>query len=234
LVPVCVRRSSASGSAVKVRSNGSCQIRTGPVPREPGAAGPARRGDACGCCPECANLEGQSCDPGDRAGFYGTCGTGMRCEVDPRSTAGGGEGEVEEGEDSRLLSVTCLRSLLPVQTELLVPLCPSVPVIKVPPLSQVNGTGRSLVFLCEVFAFPMALVEWRKEGRDVVLPGDDPHISVQSRGGPLKFEVSSWLQIEEAALEDSGTYRCVARNNVGSVSASAVLGVLGEGETVGQ
>lgn len=42
-----------------------------------------------------------------------------------------------------------------------------------------NGTGSSLVFLCEVFAFPMALVEWRKEGRDVVLPGDDPHISVQ-------------------------------------------------------
>lgn len=59
-------------------------------------AGTAR--DACGCCPECANLEGQSCDPGDRAGFYGTCGTGMRCEVDPRSTAGGGEGEGEEGE----------------------------------------------------------------------------------------------------------------------------------------
>ncbi|XP_051255704.1 kazal-type serine protease inhibitor domain-containing protein 1-like [Dicentrarchus labrax] len=41
----------------------------------------------------------------------------------------------------------------------------------------------------------MTLVEWRKEGRDVVLPGDDPHISVQSRGGPLKFEHSSWLQI---------------------------------------
>lgn len=55
--------------------------------------------------------------------------------------------------------------------------CPFI--IKVPPHSQVNGTGSSLVFLCEVFAFPMALVEWRKEGQDVVLPGDDPHISVQ-------------------------------------------------------
>lgn len=103
----------------------------------------------------------------------------------------------------------------------------------------------------------MALVEWRKEGRDVVLPGDDPHISVQvssdsagnsqwssalhlthcrhlspqSRGGPLKFELSSWLQIEGAEPQDSGTYRCIARNNLGSVSASAVLGVLGAGET---
>ncbi|KAI3373016.1 hypothetical protein L3Q82_023451, partial [Scortum barcoo] len=105
------------------------------------------------------------------------------------------------------------------------------PIIKVPPHSQVNGTGSSLVFLCEVFAFPMALIEWRKEGRDVVLPGDDPHISVQSRGGPLKFELSSWLQIEGAGPEDSGTYRCIAHNPLGSVSASAVLGVLGAGET---
>lgn len=55
----------------------------------------------------------------------------------------------------------------------------SVPVIKVPPQSQLNGSGGSLLFFCEVFAFPMALVEWRKDGRDVVLPGDDPHISVQ-------------------------------------------------------
>lgn len=108
--------------------------------------------------------------------------------------------------------------------------CKTVPVIKVPPQSQVNGTGSSLVFLCEVFAFPMALVEWRKEGRDIILPGDDPHISVQSRGGPLKFELSSWLQIEGAEPEDSGTYRCIARNNLGSVSASAVLGVLGAEE----
>lgn len=52
---------------------------------------------------------------------------------------------------------------------------------------------------------------------------------VQSRGGPLKFELSSWLQIEGAGPEDSGTYRCIAHNNLGSVSASAVLGILGAG-----
>ncbi|CAF94984.1 unnamed protein product, partial [Tetraodon nigroviridis] len=94
-------------------------------------------------------------------------------------------------------------------------------------LSQVKAEGGVCVFLCEVFAFPMALVEWRKEGQDVVLPGDDPHVSVQSRGGPLKFELSSWLQIEGAGPEDSGTYRCIARNSQGSASASAVLGILG-------
>ena len=58
-----------------------------------------------------------------------------------------------------------------------------------------------------------------------------PSLSVsQSRGGPLKFELSSWLQIEQAEPGDSGTYHCIARNHLGSVSASAVLGVLGTGE----
>ncbi|XP_032372601.1 kazal-type serine peptidase inhibitor domain 3 [Etheostoma spectabile] len=199
--------------------------------------------DSCGCCKECGNMEGQACDPGDRSIFYGLCGTGLRCQVDPLPAEE--ENEVEEvcvceeqeavcGTDGVTYMNMCqfreaAFSKPGLKTRGRGP-CKNVPIIKVPPHSQVNGTGSSLVFLCEVFAFPMALVEWRKEGQDVVLPGDDPHISVQSRGGPLKFELSSWLQIEGAGPEDSGTYRCVARNNMGSVSASAVLGVLGAAE----
>ncbi|XP_029365544.1 kazal-type serine protease inhibitor domain-containing protein 1-like [Echeneis naucrates] len=202
--------------------------------------------DSCGCCRECGNLEGQACDPGDRSVYYGLCGSGMRCQANPRP--GGGEDEEDEedqmcvcedqepvcGSDGTTYMSMCqfreaAFSRPDLKTSRRGP-CDTVPVIKVPPLSQVNGTGSSLVFLCEVFAFPMALVEWRKEGRDVVLPGDDPHISVQSRGGPLKFELSSWLQIEGAEPGDSGTYRCIAHNNLGSVSASAVLGVLGPEE----
>ncbi|XP_034398473.1 kazal-type serine protease inhibitor domain-containing protein 1-like isoform X1 [Cyclopterus lumpus] len=197
--------------------------------------------DPCGCCTECGNLEGQTCDQGDRSVFYGLCGSGMRCLADPGPGGRGDEAQCA-CEDQKVVcgadGVTYMNmcqfreaafSRPDLQTRGRGP-CKTVPVIKVPPHSQVNGTGSSLAFLCEVFAFPMALVEWRKEGRDVVLPGDDPHISVQSRGGPLKFEVTSWLQIEGAEPEDSGTYRCVARNNVGSVSASAVLGVLGAEE----
>ncbi|KAM9858310.1 kazal-type serine peptidase inhibitor domain 3 isoform 1-T2 [Aulostomus maculatus] len=202
--------------------------------------------DSCGCCKECGNLEGQACDPGDRSVFYGLCGTGLRCQADPRATEEEEEEEEEEqvcvceeqeavcGSDgTTYLNMCHFREAAFSSTELKTrgrgP-CKTAPIIKVRPQSQVNGTGSSLVFLCEVFAFPMALVEWRKEGRDVILPGDDPHISVQSRGGPLKFELSSWLQIEGAEPGDSGTYHCVARNNLGSVSASAVLGVLGAEE----
>uniref|UniRef100_A0A3Q3X8V0 Uncharacterized protein n=1 Tax=Mola mola TaxID=94237 RepID=A0A3Q3X8V0_MOLML len=194
--------------------------------------------DSCGCCMECGNLEGQACDPGNRSVFYGLCGTGLRCQADPAPAGrGGGEGDEEAevcvceeqepvcgSDDVTYLNMCQFREAAFSRPELRTKgrgPCKTVPVIKVPPLSQVNGTGSSLVFLCEVFAFPMALVEWRKEGRDVVLPGDDPHISVQSRGGPLKFELTSWLQIEGAEPEDSGTYRCIAHNNLGSVSASA-------------
>ncbi|KAM3867596.1 kazal-type serine peptidase inhibitor domain 3 [Diretmus argenteus] len=197
--------------------------------------------DSCGCCKECGNLEGQACDLGDTNIFYGLCGTGLRCQADPQQ--GGGEEEevcvCEQqdpvcGSDSRTYMNICqFREASFSEPQLKTrgkgP-CKTAPIIKVPPQSQVNGTGSSLAFLCEVFAFPMALVEWRKEGQDVVLPGDDPHLSVQSRGGPLKFELSSWLQIEGAGPDDSGTYRCVARNNLGSVSASAVLGILGPEE----
>lgn len=79
--------------------------------------------------------------------------------------------------------------------------CLSVPIIKVPPQSQVNGTGSSLVFLCEVFAFPMALVEWRKEGRDIILPGDDPHISVQVWPGASCIPPTPWDAMTESVIE---------------------------------
>ncbi|RVE68787.1 hypothetical protein OJAV_G00094880 [Oryzias javanicus] len=194
--------------------------------------------DRCGCCQECANLEGQACDPGDRNLFHGLCGSGLRCQADPSPASGEEEEEVcvcEEqepvcGSDGTTYTNMCqFRQAGFSEPDLQLSArgpCRTVPVIKVPPQNQLNGSGSSLLFLCEVFAFPMALVEWRKDGRDIVLPGDDPHISVQSRGGPLKFELSSWLQIEKAEQSDSGTYHCIARNDLGSVTASAVLRVL--------
>ncbi|XP_066500371.1 kazal-type serine peptidase inhibitor domain 3 [Hoplias malabaricus] len=206
--------------------------------------------DGCGCCLECGNLEGQSCDLGDRNILYGVCGEDLECKLDfaaDRNQDVDGDGDGDEdgavpeaqcvcvsqeplcGSDGKTYMNLCKLKeaafLSPGLNGSAGP-CRTVPVIKVPPRSVVNETGSSVVFLCEVFAFPMALVEWKKDGKDVILPGDDPHVSVQTRGGPQKYELSSWLQIEEAGRLDSGTYRCVARNDLGNVSASAVLGIL--------
>lgn len=56
---------------------------------------------------------------------------------------------------------------------------PPEPQIVLHPYDIWNVTGKDVIFGCEVFAYPMASIEWRKDGLDIQLPGDDPHISVQ-------------------------------------------------------
>ncbi|XP_016418340.1 kazal-type serine peptidase inhibitor domain 3 [Sinocyclocheilus rhinocerous] len=194
--------------------------------------------DSCGCCSQCANLEGQTCDLGQRNVYYGLCGENLECKLYRSDGADVEEPEAQCvclsqkplcGSDGQTYMNICKYKEAAYSNPGLNVSdgpCKTVPIIKVPPHNLVNVMGSSIAFLCEVFAFPMALVEWRKDGKEVILPGDDPHISVQSRGGPQKYELSSWLQIEEASQTDSGTYRCIARNELGHVSATAILGVL--------
>uniref|UniRef100_A0A7M4FZA6 Kazal type serine peptidase inhibitor domain 1 n=1 Tax=Crocodylus porosus TaxID=8502 RepID=A0A7M4FZA6_CROPO len=100
---------------------------------------------------------------------------------------------------------------------------PAEPQILSPPYDVWNVTGQDVIFGCEVFAYPMASIEWRKDGTEMLLPGDDPHISF--RGGPQKYEVTAWLQIQAVRVTDEGTYRCFARNKVGQAMALASLTV---------
>lgn len=52
----------------------------------------------------------------------------------------------------------------------------------------------------------------------------------QFRGGPQKYEVTGWLQIQGVRVTDEGTYRCFARNRLGEVVALASLTVFTPGE----
>ncbi|XP_032081825.1 kazal-type serine protease inhibitor domain-containing protein 1 [Thamnophis elegans] len=197
--------------------------------------------DACDCCWECANLEGQICDLDHTNHFYGKCGDHLECRLDSEDLQ---HGEVPEpqctclsnqalcGSDGKTYAQICkFQEVFNSNPEANLTVahegpCESEPLIVSPPYDIWNTTGQDVIFGCEVFAFPMASIEWRKDGLDMLLPGDDPHISVQFRGGPQKYEVTSWLQIQAVRSTDEGTYHCYARNSVGQVAAPASLMVL--------
>ncbi|XP_069473822.1 kazal-type serine protease inhibitor domain-containing protein 1-like [Ambystoma mexicanum] len=203
--------------------------------------------DRCHCCLECGNVEGQVCDLEGGQPFHGRCGENLLCQMD---LVGLERGEVPQarcvcrnqraicGSDHKTYANVCAfkkaqaaqavggtRNLSMAGSGP----CRTAPEIKIPPRDQFNTSGQDAIFLCEVVAYPMAQVEWRKNRHNVSLPGDDPHISVQSRGGPLKYELSSWLQIEGVTLEDAGTYDCIAHNRLGRVTAHAQLRVMATG-----
>uniref|UniRef100_S4RFD5 Ig-like domain-containing protein n=1 Tax=Petromyzon marinus TaxID=7757 RepID=S4RFD5_PETMA len=102
------------------------------------------------------------------------------------------------------------------------PVAPA-PWIAMPPKDIVNVSGSDVVFGCEVSGFPMAFVEWRREGVDELLPADDAHLAVQARGGPQRYQMTGWLQIHNVRPSDSGVYVCYARNRLGEAYATARL-----------
>lgn len=67
----------------------------------------------------------------------------------------------------------------------------AAPVISVPPQDVQNFTGNDVIFGCEVSAYPMPHLEWKKKGNKMFLPGDDAHISVQVK---LAFTVTYDLE----------------------------------------
>ncbi len=49
-------------------------------PRVPNNCPAGRVQDICGCCEQCANVQGQQCDPDGAQKFYGHCGAGLACQ----------------------------------------------------------------------------------------------------------------------------------------------------------
>uniref|UniRef100_A0A673HGY7 non-specific serine/threonine protein kinase n=1 Tax=Sinocyclocheilus rhinocerous TaxID=307959 RepID=A0A673HGY7_9TELE len=97
----------------------------------------------------------------------------------------------------------------------------AVPPEFVVPLSEVVcDRGDSVTLRCKICGQPKASVCWR-----------GPDQSTLSNGGRYTLTHSETgevtLRISPAILDDSGTYTCIASNDVGSVTSSAYLRVLG-------
>ncbi|XP_054261099.1 insulin-like growth factor-binding protein-related protein 1 [Macrosteles quadrilineatus] len=202
--------------------------------------------DPCECCSHgvCGLDEGHPCynasvykDQPDKRRL-GACAPNMLCI--PRDDLGPGETETvckcaearaACGSDNKTYDSTCKMIRSEKNTRVTLQHwgpCHHTPQVTSGPENKSMFTGQPAVLDCEAKGFPVPSITWEFVSGDssvVVLPGDNPLVSVQSRGGPESLMVSSWVQIQQARKSDSGTYSCVASNSEGTSRAVAQLSV---------
>uniref|UniRef100_A0A4W5MH28 non-specific serine/threonine protein kinase n=1 Tax=Hucho hucho TaxID=62062 RepID=A0A4W5MH28_9TELE len=95
------------------------------------------------------------------------------------------------------------------------------------PLSEVTcDNGESVTLRCKVCGRPKATVTWR--GPDQTTLNNNGHHSIAYRGITCFETGEATLRIVGVSSVDDGVYTCVAANDLGSVTSSAILRVLGK------
>lgn len=193
--------------------------------------------DRCGCCDVCGLEEGQLCNKdsessaGDKI-WYGRCGVELDCrlrddidisKVGNQSVCFCVKEGVFCGSDGVTYSSYCKLAAAIVQTDGKTVLeshgpCKSKPKIinKLPNREVKEKSDVSL--RCETEAYPLPHFQWtftRPNGVVKILPDDDTDISISTRGGPLKYQVTSHLLITNIQLKHEGTYGCIVSSEEG-------------------
>lgn len=191
--------------------------------------------DECGCCDVCAKLEGEACDTG---ADHDPCGDGLEC----RDTVSTGPicqchfQEIVCGSDGKSYTNLCQLLATAVRerrTNTLNlkrggPCEPGARIVTKPEYVR-NHTTSNVVLQCEAMGMPTPSMAWvftRADNQTYNVPGDDYRMVTSSRGGPGKYMVTSWLQIEGLEKMHEGDYSCVAINQHHTDRAKARIKVV--------
>jgi len=204
--------------------------------------------DSCGCCMVCGNLEGDRCDREINSGGmpqYGPCGDNLQCRgradlnekesvciCTEQKMLCGSNGETYENLCQLMEDASESDETITVERE---GPCKGFPWIATAPDDAHLFEGENTSLACEAMGNPVPGIMWSFVDSDhveTILPSDFEHFSVQLRGGPEKFEMTSWLLIQNAKKRDQGSYRCIAKNELGEKDIYATVKIYGKGEQI--
>lgn len=189
----------------------------------------------CHCCEVCSRLEGQTCDLKDEQSKHGSCGDGLDCKKTPAGNVChchwegiicGSDG-VTYNNLCQLLA-TAVREERKLEAKFNGP-CDKGAQITTKPGYLKNATHNNIVLTCEAIGFPTPTITWNVTNankKTFALPGDDDHIVVAERGGPGKYHVTGWMQIENLLKKHEGDYECIAFNEHRTDKAKARVKVI--------
>lgn len=79
--------------------------------------------------------------------------------------------------------------------------------------------GGEVTLDCNTEAFPMSINYWTKEDSDMIISNEKYEIANSEK----TYKVQMKLKIKNIEAEDFGTYRCFAKNSLGSTEGSIRL-----------
>lgn len=119
--------------------------------------------------------------------------------------------------------------------------CNSAPKLDRGPEDTIARIGDVVFFRCETSGFPLPRIQWFKQKGPrhdefdgvnvnasspvIELPGYLNHAVTQMRGGPGKYQITTWLTLDNVGRTDEGVYFCRMTNADGEVDGLASLKV---------